>query len=594
MTWPSRDIWDTRTQNVCSALTSGGRDAAEIYMTATFAQATVSPARLVINPNAMYPVVDVIRRTRRFAVNVLAASDRELGVRMMAMRRREVGKGPVLGVQLEERHGVAWLPRALRAVFCEVESIHDVGDHTLIVGRVIESVPNVARAGERPLMFSRISGVQGSFPRLSHGLRRVLSETGLWHLLKKGITRLRPPPPPDIRKRTFEEGGVTLEQVAQVLASGASDTGRTILPSKPPAALNREMGICVVGTGWGTFHVQLIRKANPRARIFLCGRDAERTARLAGKLGLAGHFNGLDEALRDPRVDGLTLALPHDLHASAAQRAAAAGKHVLVEKPIAISLSDADAMIAAAKRAGTILMCAEDMHFRPGVAEAVQRIRAGDIGEPLYLMAHAGGYRRSVGWAAQKERMGGGVLMDIGVHYVHGVRLLMGEPDTVRASRAMQVNVRMEAEDSAQSTFSSKLGWEAHLLTSWATSRGHLPDFVILGDRGTIHLWPNDPYLDYFPAAPRPITRFLSHVRPYALRDRLMKPEHQRVRVRLRGEVRTGYEGEMREYLSAIAERREPSLRAESARRDLEIVLCAYEALDRSPAAVSIPPVAPG
>jgi flavin reductase (DIM6/NTAB) family NADH-FMN oxidoreductase RutF len=395
MIWPSRDIWDTRTQNVCSALTSGGLDAAEVYLTATFAQASLSPARIVINPNALYPVVDTIRRTRRFAVNVLAAGDRDLGVRMMGMRRREPGKGPILGVELQEKHGVAWLPRALHTVFCEVESIHDVGDHTLIIGRVIESVPNAARHGERPLMFSRISGVQSRFPRLSHAMRRVLAETGMWHLLKRGLTRLRPPPPPDIRKRTFEEGGVTLEQVDQVLKSGVSDTGRSILPSVPPPRLEREMGICVVGTGWGTFHVQLIRKANPRARIYLCGRDADRTARLADKLGLAGHFAGLDAALADPRVDGLTLALPHDLHSSAAQRGAAAGKHVLVEKPIAISLADADAMIAAARRAGTILMCAEDMHFRPGVAEAVRRIRAGDIGEPLYLLAHAGCYRRS-------------------------------------------------------------------------------------------------------------------------------------------------------------------------------------------------------
>lgn len=70
-----------------------------------------------------------------------------------------------------------------------------------------------------------------------------------------------------------------------------------------------------------------------------------------------------------------------------------------------------------------------------------------------------------------------------------------------------------------------------------------------------------------------------------------MKPEHQRVRVPLRGSVRSGYEGEMREFLSAIAERRAPSLKPASARRDLEIVLCAYDALERSPEAVSIPPV---
>ncbi|MCC6318587.1 MAG: Gfo/Idh/MocA family oxidoreductase [Gemmatimonadaceae bacterium] len=591
MRWPSRDIWDTRTQNVCAVLSSGSVEDAEVYLTATFAHVSVTPPRVAINPNALYPIVGNIRRTGRFAVNVLGAADRDLGLRLMGLRRREPTKAAVLDVDLEERHGVAWLPAALRSVFCEVESIHDVGDHTLIVGRVIDAVPNARRRGERPLMFSRISGTQSRFPVLSHTFRRVLAETGLWHLLRKARSRLRPPPPPDIARRTFDEGGVTLEQAARVLAHGASDTGRAIAPSRAPAVLRREMHICVVGLGWGTFHLRLLREANPSARLYLCGRDADRTARLAAKLGLAGHFTGLDAALADPRIQGLTLAIPHDLHASAAQRAAVAGKHALVEKPIATSLADADAMIDAARRAGTILMCAEDMHFRPGIAEAVRRIRQGDIGEPLYLLAHAGGYRRSTGWAAQRERMGGGVLMDIGVHYVHALRLLMGEPDAVRASRAMQIDVRMEAEDSAQVTFASRLGWEAHLLTSWATSRGHLPDLVVLGDRGTIHLWPNDPCVDWFPAAMRPLTRLLSYVRPYALRDRLMKPEHQRVRTRLRGPIRTGYQGEMREFLSAIVEERAPSLPASATRRDLEIVLCAYEALAASPATITIPPL---
>lgn len=78
--------------------------------------------------------------------------------------------GEILFGEFDSRrkHGVAWLPRALRTVFCEVESIHDVGDHTLIIGRVIENVPNAARQSERPLMFSRISGVQSLFPGLSH------------------------------------------------------------------------------------------------------------------------------------------------------------------------------------------------------------------------------------------------------------------------------------------------------------------------------------------------------------------------------------------------------------------------------------------
>jgi len=179
----------------------------------------------------------------------------------------------------------------------------------------------------------------------------------------------------------------------------------------------------------------------------------------------------------------LTLALPHDVHRQSVDIAAAAGKHALVEKPIATTLEDADAMIRAAREANTILMVAEDMHFRPAVHEAARRIERGDLGEPLYALIHAGGIRRPSGWAAEKDRMGGGVLIDIGVHYIRGLRLLLGEPDSVIATRAMQINTKMTSEDSVQLLFSSKAGWQAHMLLSWSSQRGHLPDIVVAGEK---------------------------------------------------------------------------------------------------------------
>jgi predicted dehydrogenase len=190
---------------------------------------------------------------------------------------------------------------------------------------------------------------------------------------------------------------------------------------------------------------------------------------------------------------------------------------VLVEKPIATNLVDADAMIAAAGKAGTILMVAEDMHFRPSVREAVACISRGEVGEPLYLLVHAGGIRRPQGWAADKIRMGGGVLIDIGVHYIRGLRLLMGEPDRVLASRSMQINTKMLGEDSVHLIFSSRFGWEAAMLLTWSSPRGNLPDMVLAGDEGTLHLWPGKRYLvlsrrntlaaaDYFFCSPLLVT----------------------------------------------------------------------------------------
>ncbi len=147
----------------------------------------------------------------------------------------------------------------------------------------------------------------------------------------------------------------------------------------------------------------------------------------------------------------------------------------------------------------------------------------------------------------------------------------------------------MSGEDSAQIFFSSKIGWEAHLLCSWSTQRGHLPDIVVAGEKGTLHLWPGARFLDYYPVAPRPLTRLLSYVRPYSLQARLIRPGLQRVRIQLADKEGAGYLGEMQEFLTAIIQGRPPVTPPEDGRRDLEIVLSCYQSLD-SKTLRTIPP----
>jgi predicted dehydrogenase len=237
-------------------------------------------------------------------------------------------------------------------------------------------------------------------------------------------------------------------------------------------------------------------------------------------------------------------------------------------------------MIASAKRAGIILMVAEDMHFRPAIRATAACITRGDIGEPLYLLVHGGGVRRPQGWAAEKDRMGGGVLIDIGVHYIRGLRLLMGEPDRVLASRAMQINTKMLGEDSVQLLFSSRFGWQAHMLLTWSSQRGQVPDIILAGEKGTVHLWPGKKYIDLYPTGSRLLPRLLSYVRPYWLQEKLVRPRMQRKRIRLPDRDGTGYLGEMQEFIAAVAEQRPAASRAEDGRRDLEIVISGYQSLE--------------
>lgn len=580
MRWPGRTIWDTRVQCVCGVLSARGDDGVQVFLSATFAQATLSPPRLIVNLNRTYAIEPAVGKFGKLAVNVMPASSRERVLRLMRMRRRQPRKAEFAELKVsEDDRGIPFLQDSLRTVFCEVETALETGDRKVYVTRVLESRVNPALAGERPLLFAEVSDRPLRFDGAQRYLRAAMMVSGAGDVIKRAYYRLRPPPPPDIAANTYRLAGATEEEIAVVNQYGVLDQSRRLSPPRVPGIVRRNIGVCVVGTGWGSFHCDLVRRASPAARVFVCGQKADRTARVARAVGAEDYFVGMEKAIADPRVQALILALPHDLHRQAAELAAAAGKHALVEKPIATNLADADAMIEAAKRAGTILMVAEDMHFRPTIREAVRRTILGDIGEPLYLLAHAGGLRRPQGWAAQAERMGGGVLMDIGVHYVRALRLLMGEPDSVLASRGMQINTKMSGEDSVQLLFSSRAGWEAHMLLSWASVRGYLPDIVVAGEKGTFHLWPSAPFLDYYPADPCLIVRLGSYVRPYWLRELWMHPRFGRVRIKVPEREGTGYADEVCEFLSAIAEERQPVTPPEDGRRDLEIVLRCYDAL---------------
>ncbi len=581
MRFPGRTIWDTRVQSVCGILSARGESGVEIFVSASFAQVSLSPPLVIVNPNRMHSIEPAIASARRFAINVMPVASRAVVARLMKMRRREPNKAQVVGLSItEDGHHIPFVEGALRVLFCEVESRIPSGDRRLYIARVLGSRVNSALSEQRPLLFADVLGNQSASPARKLA-KRALIVSGVFDSAKRLRDKLRPPPPSNIALTTYEQAGATEEEIATINAYGIVDRSRKLRPPAAPAIVKKSVGVCVVGTGWGGVHCRYLKMAGPSTRVFVCGRNPEKTARLARAVGAEGMFTDLRSAVEDTRVQALTLALPHDIHREATETAVAAGKHVLVEKPIATNLIDADAMIAAADEAGTILMVAEDMHFRPSVREAVACISRGDVGEPLYLLVHAGGVRRPQGWAADKNRMGGGVLIDIGVHYIRGLRLLMGEPDRVLASRSMQINTKMLGEDSVHLVFSSRFGWEAAMLLTWSSPRGDLPDILLAGDEGTLHLWPGQRYLDYYPAAPRFLPNIISYVRPYWLQEKLIRPKMQRIRITQPDKDGTGYLGEMQEFLTAVSEGRPPASSAKDGRRDLEIVLRAYEALDR-------------
>ncbi|MES2959438.1 MAG: Gfo/Idh/MocA family oxidoreductase [Pseudomonadota bacterium] len=176
--------------------------------------------------------------------------------------------------------------------------------------------------------------------------------------------------------------------------------------------------------------------ASPAVRIVaVASRNAGTAATFAAQHGIGRHHGSYEALLDDAEVDAIYLPLPNSLHAEWAIKAAAAGKHVLSEKPLALNLAEATAMFDAARRHGVLLLEAYPYYFQPATGRLVALLQEGAIGEVRsvqscfgFTMANPANNIRA------KPELGGGALLDAGSYALSIIRLAMGcAPQRVRA-----------------------------------------------------------------------------------------------------------------------------------------------------------------
>lgn len=209
----------------------------------------------------------------------------------------------------------------------------------------------------------------------------------------------------------------------------------------------KNVGIGVVGIGFmGMIHYLAARQLAGGKVVAVCSRDPKK---LAGDwTGIRGNFgppgtqmdlSGLarypefDHLLADPNVQLVDLCVPNDQHAALAIRALEAGKNVLVEKPIALAVEDADAMLAAARKSGKLLMVAHVLPFFPEFAFALEAVQSGRYGK--LQAAHFTRVISRPDWSsgiADADRSGGPAI-DLHIHDTHFLGLLCGVPTAVHA-----------------------------------------------------------------------------------------------------------------------------------------------------------------
>ena len=138
-------------------------------------------------------------------------------------------------------------------------------------------------------------------------------------------------------------------------------------------------------------------------------------------------FADYKDMLSSDLVDAITIACPNDLHAQVTIDAAAAGKHVLVDKPMAMSLAECDRMIEACKKAGVILMYGENLCFAPKYVRAKQLADQGTLGDVYYVRQLECHFGPHSDWFWDINRSGGGALMDMGCHSIAYCRWVFGD-----------------------------------------------------------------------------------------------------------------------------------------------------------------------
>jgi UDP-N-acetyl-2-amino-2-deoxyglucuronate dehydrogenase len=248
-------------------------------------------------------------------------------------------------------------------------------------------------------------------------------------------------------------------------------------------------GFGIVGTGViAAMHAAAIVTL-PGARLAaVTDVAAEAAAAFAAARGCAAEPS-LDALLARPDVDVVCVCVPSGLHAEVGVRAARAGKHLVVEKPIDVTLAAADRLIEATRAAGVLLTVISQHRFDPGLVELKRLLGDGVLGRLVLAEAstkwyRTQGYYDSAAWRGTWA-MDGGSLMNQGVHYVDLLRWCMGPVTEVTAVCATQAH-QVEVEDTALAIVRFGSGAVGTILSSTAAFPGFPQRLEVTGTDGTV------------------------------------------------------------------------------------------------------------
>jgi predicted dehydrogenase len=321
-----------------------------------------------------------------------------------------------------------------------------------------------------------------------------------------------------------------------------------------------EIGVALLGAGWiSDCYARALARVEGTRLVGVASRTragAERLARAHGAPRAVG-FEDLEALIGWREVHVVCVNSPNFLHALHALAAVRAGKPALIEKPLCLSLGEADALQAAARAAGVGLGYAENLCFAPLYRRARAIVASGELGRvrrARQVERHGGPY---ADWFWRRHEAGGGALLDMGCHGIGALRWLLGSPrvHAVRAELATAMHgARSDLEDEARVVLELDDGVELVAESSWTLRGGSESRLEVAGERGSLELDLLGSSLRVQPSGAR-----WTHAAGDALEA-------------------LGYVGELAHFPAALAAGAAPELDAADGRAVLELVLAAYAA----------------
>ena len=206
----------------------------------------------------------------------------------------------------------------------------------------------------------------------------------------------------------------------------------------------------------------------------------------------SSRYSTWDELLQDDRVDLVDMAVPHFLHRDSCVAAAASGKAILMEKPMATSLKEADEIMAAVAKSGTPACIIHNYLYSATSSKALRLLREGSIGRPFLVRieglsgSHWPGARAyDPDWRTRTSASGGGALIDNAYHNLYSAAAYMGSPVTEVYARLGTFVRDIEVEDTVVATLTHANGGTSQILVGWSVGAAKRVE-EIHGDAGSI------------------------------------------------------------------------------------------------------------